>query len=296
MKKYYIYRVINKKNGKIYIGQTCHFKKRKEEHLADASPNSSSIFHRALFKYGEENFIWDIIAEANSKKEANELEKRYIFLCCSFKPFGYNMTKGGDGGSMWNARPIVCLTLEGEFVKRYESADEAEEKDGFWSSNVLLSCRSNTLTCLGFMFMYEDEYYKYGPKKYIPAGPNNEKVIIQCNLDGHEIERFKSAAEASRKLGIDRSSISACALGITKTAGGYIFVFEKDYPIKNPEDRIPKKKGRRVAQVDEETGEVIACYDRIADAGRALGVSYKAIHKVVDKPNRTAYGFRWISQ
>ena len=56
------------------------------------------------------------------------------------------------------------------------------------------------------------------------------------------------------------------------------------------------KKGRKIAQINPKTDEVIKVFDRIADAGRELNVSYKAIHKVVDMPDRTAYGYKWISQ
>ena len=56
------------------------------------------------------------------------------------------------------------------------------------------------------------------------------------------------------------------------------------------------KKGRKIAQIDIKTNKVVKEYDRISDAGKALGVNYKVIHKVVDKPDRTAYGYKWISQ
>ena len=62
------------------------------------------------------------------------------------------------------------------------------------------------------------------------------------------------------------------------------------------DDYIQNKKGRKVAQINPKTNEVINIFDRISDAGKTLGVSYKVIHKVVDLPGRTAYGFKWISQ
>ena len=51
-----------------------------------------------------------------------------------------------------------------------------------------------------------------------------------------------------------------------------------------------------MAKVDPKTGEILGLYDRMTDAARELGGSHKAIHKVVDKPDKTAYGFKWISQ
>lgn len=52
----------------------------------------------------------------------------------------------------------------------------------------------------------------------------------------------------------------------------------------------------RTYYIYKATNKVVKEYDRISDAGKALGVNYKAIHKVVDKPDRTAYGYKWISQ
>ncbi len=49
-------------------------------------------------------------------------------------------------------------------------------------------------------------------------------------------------------------------------------------------------------QVDIKSGEIIDVYERISDAGKILGVNYKGIQKVVDKPERTAFGYKWISQ
>ena len=59
---------------------------------------------------------------------------------------------------------------------------------------------------------------------------------------------------------------------------------------------IVLEKGRKVAQINVETGEIIEVFDRIADAGRKLNVNYKSIQKVIDKEERTAYGYKWISQ
>lgn len=37
-------------------------------------------------------------------------------------------------------------------------------------------------------------------------------------------------------------------------------------------------------------------YESVAEAGRKLNVKYKCIHKVLDKPNRTAYRFKWVTK
>ena len=292
MRTYYIYKVTDLINGKIYIGQTNKYHERRLQHER-CSPNEDCDFHRAIQEHGKENFRWEVICTTTSKEEANELEKRYIAEYNTYRE-GYNMTKGGIGASMWNARPVVCLDLDGTFVKRYDSANEAEHTDGYW--NVVQCCRGNLRQSCGKQFMFEDEYLANGPKVYEKPKSASVKAIVQCDLDGNLIERFDSVVHAAEKTGVRRSTISGAITGTYKNAGGFIWVYEKDYPIKDISKYVHRKKGRKVAQIDPKTGEVIKVFDRMADAGRELGVNYKGIHKVIDKPTRTAYGFRWESQ
>lgn len=297
MRTFKIYKATNKINGKSYIGQTIDFEHRKHVHIhrRDGYCDPNSIFHRALDKYGEENFEWEILAEIPGKDFANAFEREMIRKYNTYKPNGYNLTKGGDGGSMWNAIPVVRLTLDGEFVKRYDSACEASD-DGFYYGGVLQSCRDPRAKTKGYIFMYEDEYKrKGGRRKEDWPVPNYAKEIIQCDMDGNFIKKYRMIADAERETGISHSSIIGCAKGNYRSAGGYIFVYPEDFPIKDLESHKKKVKGRKVFKVDPISGEILGQYDRMSDAARELGGSHKMIHKVVDT-NRTAYGFKWVSQ
>ncbi len=94
-----IYAVQNKVNGKYYIGKTIRaLEIRKKEHLSEAkAKRKDNSFHKAIRKYGEENFEWKIIDEHENKDVLDELEKLYILRYESFEK-GYNETLGGDGG------------------------------------------------------------------------------------------------------------------------------------------------------------------------------------------------------
>lgn len=94
-----IYKVENKINGKIYIGKTIYsLKTRKPCHLSYARNGRNTYFHKALRKYGEENFEWSILTETDSETKLNALEKFYIMV---YRKMGilYNMTDGGEGQS-----------------------------------------------------------------------------------------------------------------------------------------------------------------------------------------------------
>ena len=84
---------------KSYVGvtiQELHARKRRHKW---ESTNSIWYFHRAIRKYGWDNFHWDILTETNDEEYArNELEPYYIRECKSHSTQnGYNMTFGGGG-------------------------------------------------------------------------------------------------------------------------------------------------------------------------------------------------------
>lgn len=89
-----IYKVENKTNGKIYIGQTTLSLDRRKWCHFNAEPYY--VFHRALHKYKKSNFLWSILDKAYSRKELSDKEIYYIKTLRTKVPFGYNMTIGGE--------------------------------------------------------------------------------------------------------------------------------------------------------------------------------------------------------
>lgn len=99
-----IYKATNLVNGKVYIGQTIRsLEYRKRRHLQDAKRGDSTHFHQALRKYGEHNFVFEVIDEAFNKTELNKLENYYIQQFNSIKT-GYNMVDGGKNNIMFNGK------------------------------------------------------------------------------------------------------------------------------------------------------------------------------------------------
>jgi len=88
-----IYKIQNKINDKIYIGQT---KRDLSQRIAGHIKNDSHI-GRALRKYGLESFIISVIDHADIKEILDEKERYWIKSLDSRDPNGYNLTDGGDG-------------------------------------------------------------------------------------------------------------------------------------------------------------------------------------------------------
>jgi group I intron endonuclease len=101
MKTYYLYRIVNMLTNKVYIGQTVDNKKRWAQHKAYAKKpeKTGQYIHRAMAKYGVENFIFEIIATCLTQENANEIESQLIVQYDSRnKEHGYNLMVGGAHG------------------------------------------------------------------------------------------------------------------------------------------------------------------------------------------------------
>lgn len=99
-KSYIIYKVTNMVNNKIYIGKTIYtLNKRKSEHIITTkSKCGNMVFHKAIRKYGEENFKWETIYECDDELILNIMETMKIIVNHShMSEGGYNLTWGGEG-------------------------------------------------------------------------------------------------------------------------------------------------------------------------------------------------------
>ena len=93
-----IYKITNLIDGKIYIGQTVNYKKRKTSHLNSLKNGNHHNEHlqRAFDKYGEDSFKIELIKKCNIE-ELDKLERYYIreLDACNHDK-GYNMMYGGQ--------------------------------------------------------------------------------------------------------------------------------------------------------------------------------------------------------
>ena len=94
---YFLYIIANKITNKIYIGQTKYPEKRwkQHKHLANKKIKHQHI-HRAMNKYGIDNFTYEIIAQSINQEDADFAEIELIKQYDSRNPeIGYNFSAGG---------------------------------------------------------------------------------------------------------------------------------------------------------------------------------------------------------
>lgn len=127
IRKYYLYKITNLVNGKLYIGVTLHPTKRERQHLHESPKKGKvSLIKNAAMKYGPDNFSFEVICIGN-REYIYDLERKAIILYDTINN-GYNLIPGGEGGS-------------GKKVNK-RSDDYECYVSGFWFPNKRVACEA----------------------------------------------------------------------------------------------------------------------------------------------------------
>lgn len=203
MTKGIIYSWLNTQNGKEYIGQTIHPKRRYQEHKRAANEKELMI-DRAIAKYGWKSFKYSVIVTVagNDKKEVrerlNELEVKYIAeRKTHYTKGGYNITWGGsDTGNYQHTEATKQLLSQLRKGKKATIEERKKISDGHKG-------------------LKKSEKHKENIRK-----AHKHIDIIMLDLDGNIVANYASVKEAERKTGINKGGISACINGKQSTTTG----------------------------------------------------------------------------
>ena len=121
-----IYKFTHIETGRVYVGQTIQEPNhRRLSHLAAArGTKRTNKLYNAMRKYGEDSFVFEVIATADSIKELNQLEVKYIKEYDSIVN-GFNLREGGDN------RKHSPESIEK--MRRVHKARHANNKIGGWT-------------------------------------------------------------------------------------------------------------------------------------------------------------------
>jgi group I intron endonuclease len=96
--EFWLYKITNLVNNKVYIGQTVSPKQRWPEHKYHARHGKVHPLYNSMRKNGISNFIFETISSYPTQLDIDSAE---IQLIAQFKSsdrkFGYNIEPGGDG-------------------------------------------------------------------------------------------------------------------------------------------------------------------------------------------------------
>lgn len=130
----HIYCVTCLPTGKLYFGQTVTpIGDRWVRHLSSSKKGSNHKFHRAIRKYGAENFIIEEVLSVSAptkeilKKKLDYVEMRLIKRF-NTKIDGYNSTDGGDKGTVGLKMSEEAKKKISEAKRRENLSDEQRKK------------------------------------------------------------------------------------------------------------------------------------------------------------------------
>lgn len=140
-----IYKATNIINGKSYIGQTTKtIQVRINCHVKHAlSKKTNFIFHKAIRKYGIQNFDIQKIDIAYFKQQLNEKQKYYITKFDCIKN-GYNMTQGGNGGNIYQfLSEQKKLQIKQKIKQKRLKWLQNDENKNKWKMNLSIANKNN---------------------------------------------------------------------------------------------------------------------------------------------------------
>lgn len=218
-----IYKITNCITGLSYIGQAVNIATRIYQHLHSSISEKASDFeyplHKAIRKYGIDNFVVDIVEECPSEL-LNEREMYWIAFYDTFKN-GYNQTAGGS-------QSIRHIKLTKEAVKSiYDRLLNTQEsftniaKD--FGISIYMVNRINRGACWN------------NPELNYPLRVDNHAIQIKNRLNTglgvYQLDKktdevlniYVSSVQAALSLGdiSYRAHIVGCLYGKRKSAYGY---------------------------------------------------------------------------
>lgn len=182
-------------------------------------------------------------------------------------------------------KAILRFDIDGNFIDRYENCTEAAKAVGLKESSINGACTKNARTFrTDNIWIYENEYSDELLNERI-----NINTILQFDLKGNFIARYRNPTFAAKKLNYSSGNIYAACNGKYEKCYGYIWMYESDY-----------KNGKRpnipiswvVYQYDL-NGNFIQQYKNVPEAAKAVGVVNSSIRNVCNGTKKTCKGFKW---
>lgn len=228
-----IYKITNKMNGKIYIGQTMHgFDKIYNNDICNNSHNIH--LKSSIIKYGINSFefikVFDV---AFSQKELDIKEDIWINFYNSLDSnFGYNKRTGGNGGKLCKeSRLKISKSNKGKFKgeknpqwgRRGELSPNWGKKHSLETRMKLSKARKNiSYTEEAKLKMSEShkgkKFSEETKKKMSEAHKDKTSYSIKVICKTTNLI-FNSAFEASKFYNVSRSNITQCCKHKRRSAG-----------------------------------------------------------------------------
>jgi group I intron endonuclease len=220
----YIYKIVNKSNGMIYIGQTIQsLEERWKQHCK--SKSNCRYLKSAFKKYGIEQFEFKLICICFDE-ELDKFETQYIKTFNSMVPNGYNLRNGGNSGRHHEeTKNKISETLKGrtDIIRPKTQLGKPHTEETKQKISNSLKGRTDIIRTKPSNWI--GKHHSGESKNKMAESHKIYTSINQYDLNNIFIKCFSSIREASKETNIDKTGILKCCKNIRKTSGGFIWRF-----------------------------------------------------------------------
>lgn len=253
-----IYKIINLKTNKCYIGSSVKLKNRIKKHLYELENDTHNNKHllRSFKKYGVINFQVELLELFDIIKydELLKIEEKYIIMYNSLNN-GYNLILSNSDhfkninkskkyistNRKRNSIPIYAFNrFTGKLVKEFNSITEASLYFETSTSNISQICKNKLNYIKDHTFCYKSDYIKnkdyskpnHWTKNSKRSKSHQDKItkatqkrvginIYQYDLNWKFIKKYNSRLEAERLNNLKKESLRRKAGLQTPFEGSY---------------------------------------------------------------------------
>lgn len=269
-----IYLIINKQNGKKYVGQTTRgMNKRWQEHIQQSIRLSSTPLHKAMREYGNHNFMIRELCECN----VDELDEKEIYYIEKFNTLhgdGYNAKDGGD-------RKIYSEESKKKMSESASVKYRSPEQNAKMAESLSEVCKDKIKDGKKWGFMLMENRNTAGALK---------TKIMSVNVETGEEKVWDSMTEAAIAICGDKTRTGNIVRAMKKGQKAYGHLWKR---LEQSKHRIP------VYGIHKVTWQRTQVYDSMRDVVRTLGdgtgSSMTAIRKSVNNPRKYSWkGYYWF--
>lgn len=233
-----IYKVTNKENNKVYIGQTIQtLQERKNKHYYKARQKNdyNTHFINALRKYPENSFTWEIIDTANSQDELDDKEKEWITYYNSVEK-GYNTKDDGQTIIVTDkflekcgSRPFYAFDLRGNKLGEFLNQREFTRQHNMNKGDIYRMLQNELHFSHGIICIAKESFTEERLQECVKAAKNREIPFIARNIEtGETFGPFLKPIECKNFLNLKSNHISEILRKQRKTQEGYTFQYCKE--------------------------------------------------------------------
>ena len=258
-----IYKYTNLINNKVYIGQTKQtLELRHQKHLNQL--NDNTYFHRAILKYGVDNFQMELLEDNIPFEILDEKEKYWIKYYDSFYTTGkgYNLTEGGQ----WGSGTQILTSSQADDIKKLIINSELKFVDIAKKYNVSTSCISDINT--GRSFIEPNLNY---PLRDAPENSdiNEQNIIIIVDLLKNTKLTFEEIAR--------QNHIKVYTVGIINRGLHSCCPKNQQYPLRKTEQKYTANNILTNNDVIQICYEICFTDKTLVEIGRDFGIAKNTI-------------------